>query len=162
MPNNIMADLHVHTFSCTTFSFPTASVNDGAVETNAGISADKLERKTKETYAQGNVTAVSDTRCIAIISGATGTITKFSAGSIVANIGAATVTFDLKKNGTTVLSAVVTTDSGDSAYDLVDGTISSASVLVDDVLTIVLVATAGGGTLATGVFAFVELDEDPL
>jgi hypothetical protein len=37
-----------------------------------------------------------------------GTVVAFVAGAVVPNVGAATVTVNLLKNGTTVLSAVVT------------------------------------------------------
>jgi len=127
----------------------------------AAIVATKVQHQYSPLFAQANSAAASDTgRVLHVVKGATGTIVAFRAGSIVAAIGAATVTVDLKKNGTTVLSAVITLDSGNTAYIVEEGTISVPAVVAGDVLTLVIVATAGGGTLPTGLFAQVVIRED--
>jgi hypothetical protein len=95
-----------------------------------------------------------------VIYGVSGTLLSFKAGSIVANIGAATVTLDLKKNGVTALSAVITLNNANTARVAVSGTLSVTTLAAGDVLEVVATATAGGGTLATGVFAELRWKED--
>jgi hypothetical protein len=70
------------------------------------------------------------------------------------------VTVDLRKNGTTVLSAVITLNNANTARVAVAGALSVTTLVAGDVLEVVT-ATAGGGTLATGVFAIVTVNEMP-
>jgi len=97
---------------------------------------------------------------IHVVHGATATINSIKVGAVVACTGAGTVDFELLKNGATVLTAAVRIDSGDAAYALVAGSIASPFLSVGDVLEIAIDETAGGGVVAKGVFAVVELDED--
>ena len=134
-------------------SLPANSVGDLEVGSSSPITADKLIHQYAPTFAQANTTAASETRVIHVARGP-GTIVGFRAGSIVACAGAATITADLRKNGTTVLSAVITLDNANTARVVENGTLSGTPTVVNgDVLEVVIVATAGGGTLGTGLFA---------
>lgn len=124
------------------------------------LPAASVVQRYRQSYSQANATATTETRVIHVARGATGTVKSFRAGSIVANIGAATVTIDLKKNNVSVLSAVITLDSGNTARVPEAGTITSAAYSVDDWFEIVITATAGGGTLATGLYVEAEFEED--
>jgi uncharacterized protein YfiM (DUF2279 family) len=136
---------------------PASVITDSQVAPAAGITQDKLEHQHAKIYNQaGN--AVSETKAIYVARSA-GTLLSFVAGMVGANAGAATVTFDLKKNGTTVLTAVVSLGSGDPAYTPKSGTLSVTSFVAGDVFTVVTVATAGGGTLGTGAFASLRAKE---
>jgi hypothetical protein len=127
----------------------------------AAITATKLQHQYSPVFAQANSDAESDTgRVLHVVKGATGTIVAFRAGSIVAATGNATVTIDLKNNGTSVLSGVITLDSNNTAYVVEEGTIAIPAVAAGDVLTLVIVATAGTGTLPTGLFAQAVIRED--
>lgn len=68
------------------------------------------------------------------------------------------VTFDLKKNGSSILTGVVTiTDStGDGVVQ--DGTLSNTSVAADDILSIALAVSSSTG--AQGPFAWVDVEEN--
>jgi hypothetical protein len=66
---------------------------------------------------------------------------------------------DLQKNGVSILSAPVTLNSSGTNYVSQAATISSAGLVAGDVLEVVTVATAGGGTLPTGVFAAARITE---
>ena len=66
---------------------------------------------------------------------------------------------DLLKNSVSILTAAITLDSGQNAYQLVAGTIDTTALAVGDVLEIDITATAGGGTLGKGVFCYVDLHE---
>jgi len=140
---------------------PPGAVTAANIAAAAGVEATKLEHQHREIYQQeSDTTSVSEDRVVHVVKGTTGDLKTFRAGSVVANIGAATITVDLHKNGSTILSAPITLDNGDAAYALVAGVISSEPVVADDVLEVVVVATAGGGTVGKGVFASLDVFED--
>lgn len=139
---------------------PASTVNNAKVAADAAIATSKLVHQHSKTLGQSGA-AASVTQPIHV-AGAAGTIKSFSAGSVAIAIGAATVTIDLKKNGVTCLSAVITLDTSNVAYTLEAGTITVPSVVAGEVLTVVVVATAGGGTLPTGFFAHLVIDESPV
>jgi len=63
------------------------------------------------------------------------------------------------KNGTTILSATADFSSSDAARAVKTGTLSVTSYADGDVFEVVITATAGGGTLGTGVYVGLELSE---
>lgn len=152
-------DLHVggH-LGANSMTLAANSVNNATVQASAGISASKLEHQHRQIFEQPNTAATSETRVIHVARGA-GTIIKFSAGSIAIAAGAATVTVNLLKNGVSILSGAITLDTGNVAYTPENGTVSNTAVAAGDVFTVTTVATAGGGTLPTGVFASLDLSE---
>jgi hypothetical protein len=91
-----------------------------------------------------------------------GTINSVKAGSIVAATGDSTVTIDVRKNGTTVLSGTIALDSANTARVVEAGTVDGAQddVVADDWIEVVISVSAGTGTLPTGLFVQVEIDED--
>lgn len=142
---------------------PTGAVTNDSVVGGTGINASKLEHQHQPNYSQeSGTTAAAADRVIHTVHGAVGIVTAFTAGCVVANIGAAVVTVDLHKNGSTMLTAAITVDSGDAAYDVVAATVDPAeeAVAVDDVLEVVVTVAAGGGTLGKGVFAQAVIEED--
>lgn len=155
-------DLYVSgVLSAGTFNLSSGSVTDAAVLSNAGIDADKLEHRHRITYSQeSGTTSATEDKIIHVVHGTAGTVNAFEAGSVTLCTGAGTITVDLHKNGSTILSAPITLDTGNTVYVTESGTISSASLSDGDVLEVVVVATAGGGSVGNGVFASVEIDED--
>lgn len=142
---------------------PDATIDNAAVKSSAGIAASKLEHQHKPSYSQeSDTTAAAEDYVIHTVLGATGKVTAFSAGCVVACIGDSTVTVDLHKNGASMLTAAITIDSGDSAYDVVDATVDPAKedLVLDDVLEVVVTVSAGTGTLGKGVFAQAVIEED--
>lgn len=157
--NRFEGDLYVTgNIGSATLSIPAGTLINAGVNASADISATKLEMQHSVTYGQ-NGTASSVTVPIHCVRNASGAVVSIEAGSVVANIGAATVTVDLKKNGTTMLTGVITLDNANTAYLSEAGTLSSTALVDGDVLTLVIVATAGGGTLATGLFVTVYWSE---
>jgi len=142
---------------------PAGTITDAGVSAAAGIQSTKLQQQRGETYTQmaANATVIAERRVVHVVYGATGLLLRFSAGSVVAHIGAAVCTVDLKKNGVSVLSAPITLNSSNVALTPVNATITTTGLVAGDVLEVVTTATAGGGTLATGVFAQVDFQEDP-
>lgn len=68
------------------------------------------------------------------------------------------VTFDLKKNGSSILSSVVTITNSTGDRAVQDGTISNAALVAGDVLSIALAVSSSTG--ASGPYAWVEIDEN--
>jgi hypothetical protein len=126
----------------------------------AGLATSALKHQYAARLNQPNTAATAETRAVHEVVGATATALRFAAGSVAIAVGAATVTVDVKKNGTSILSAPITLDNANTAYVAEEGTISTPGAVAGDVYTIVTTATAGGGTLPTGVFATLTLDED--
>lgn len=142
-------------------NLPSECVEDRHVEAGAGIDSDKLEHQHRVTYGQANTAAVDETRIIHVVHGTTGEVIAFVAGSIAKAVGDATCTVDLKKNGTTVLTGVITLDSGNTNRVAEAGTLSGTVTLaVGDVLEVVIDGTIGTGTLPTGVFCSATIKED--
>jgi len=132
-------------------TLPNSSVTNASVAAAAGIDADKLDHQHSKCYAQANSAASDETRIIHVARAA-GTVEDFVAGSIAKAVGDATCTVDLKKNGTTILSAVITLDSGNTNRVAEAGTVSTAAYVSGDVFEVVIDGTIGTGTLPTGVF----------
>jgi len=147
-------------FSSNAFLTDTMVVNNTGA--GGGIKASKLQVQKIAQYSNSDAatTSVTEQRCIHVVNGQTATVVAIQAGAVVANVGAATVTVDLLKNGSSILTAAITLNNSQAAYALVSATIASANLTVGQVLEIKTVATAGGGTIAKGCFAYVVIRED--
>jgi hypothetical protein len=122
----------------------------------------KVQQQKSPSGNQPNTAATSETRGLWVARGATGTVLAFRAGTIVACIGAATITLDLKKNGTTILSAVLTLNNSSVARVVQSASlVASPNYVVGDWFEVVITATAGGGTLGTGLWWAMDVQEDP-
>jgi hypothetical protein len=140
-----------------TVSLPANAVGDAHVAAASPLGVTKTTHQYIATYGRpGNAT--SETDPIHVCKSA-GTIAQVRAGSVTAAAGDSTVTVDIRKNGTTVLAGVITLDSANTAYVSEAGSLSAAGVAANDVLTAVIAAAAGTGTLPTGVFAQVVVQE---
>lgn len=158
--NTITGDLVVTgTLYTGAFVPSSGSVTNASVAATAAIAATKLEHQFALTYGTSG-TAASATVPIHIGYGLTGDIISIKAASIAIAVGAATVTVDLKKNGTTCLTGVITLDSGNTARVAEAGTLSVTTYAAGDLFELVIVATASGGTLPTGLGVTVILRED--
>lgn len=164
MPSNIDYgdEVHVgyHTFEKVP-KVPDSSFGDAQIGTANPINATKLKHQYVPTVSQVHGTAAATERRVVHVARAAGEVAAIEAGITVAAVGAATVTVDLKKNGTTVLTSVITIDNGDSAYAEVTGSISSAAYVAGDVFELVITATAGGGTLPQGLYVDTVFREGP-
>ena len=166
--NTLTGDLTVRdgavNFSgATSFTAPASSITDSMVSASSPLGVTKHRRRFNKSYSQTVGSAAASVTGVQLhtVYGAAGTVVAVRAGVIVAAVGAATVTVDVKKNGTTILSAVITLDVANAIYVVEAGSVSVSTLAAGDVLTTVWVATAGGGTLPQGVFVDVVIDEDP-
>lgn len=137
----------------------------GAVEFSDQADVDPvgMRHQHAQRYSQPNTAATTETKVVHVCQGTSGTVRKFSAGSIVVALTTATVTVDLRKNGTTILTAPITLNNANTARVAVNATLASAgaaALVAGDVLEVVITATASGGTLPTGVFTALRVDED--
>jgi hypothetical protein len=133
---------------------------DTKVKAGVNISADKTEQRLHPSWSQPNTTATAETRTL-FVARRPGTINEVIAGSIVAATGDSTVTVDVRKNGTSILSSVITLDNANTARIVEAGAISGAGTYVaGDWIEAVIAVSAGTGTLPTGVFIQIECDQD--
>ena len=128
------------------------------IEATAGIGADKLEQPVYACYGQSG-TAVAATVPIHTVVGVAGVIQSVKVGSIVACIGNAEITVDVKKNGTTVLNAPISLTVANTARVAVAGVLTVTTLAAGDLLEVVVAVNAGTGTLGTGLFVQVKLRE---
>lgn len=162
--SQLNSDLYINgALTVKTFAPPLSCITNNSIVAAAGISASKLQHQHQKTYGQpGGAISFTERRVIHAVYGLTGTVLAFRAGLRTANVGAATVTFDLQKNGVTMLSAVITQTNAQAAYALTAAAFAATALVAGDVLEVVIVATAGGGTLGNGAFADLILTEDPV
>ena len=148
------------------FTAPSSQfVGDTQVKTGAKISASKLQTRISKIIADNNsAVATSYRRTIWRVFGATCALQDFRIGIAgTAAVGAATVTVDLFKNGSTILTATVQITNALAQYGTVAASLAAGALtlVAGDVLEISITATAGGGTLPNGFFAALVGYEDP-
>lgn len=144
-----------------TFTPPAGSIGDAAMDSGNPLAPNKSKQQINQMVNQAHGTAATTDRRVIHRAYGNGTITAVYAGVVVACVGAATITVDLRKNGTTVLSGVITINNAIAAYAAVLGSVSSATYAAGDVLEVVITATAGGGTLGQGLFIQLICNENP-
>lgn len=146
--------------SALSMTIPDGAIGNSQVAAGAAIDPLKLRHQHRHTFSQPNTAASSETRVVHVVYGVTGSVVRFEAGSIVKAVGDSTVTVDLKKNGTTVLSAPITLNNASTNRGVQSATISVPALADNDVLEVTTVATIGTGTLPTGVYASLTVHED--
>lgn len=143
---------------------PANSVGDNQFDADDPLSTTNQRHQHRGRLTQAHGTAATDERRVVHVARAAGTVTGVQAGAVVAATGDSTVTVDVLKNGTTVLTGVITLDSGDAAYAEVSGTVVTTGAedyAAGDVFEVVINATVGTGVLSQGVYADVVFDEGP-
>lgn len=125
----------------------------------ANIGAAKLVHQHRVVYSEESATSAADGAHVIHIAEGAGTLLAVRVGAVVACTGAGTVTFDLLKNGVSILDAPKAIDSGDAAYALVDAVIDTAAFAADSVLEVTIDEEAGGGAVAKGVFVQLDITE---
>ena len=143
----------------TALDIPAAIIADREVSASAAIATGKLKHRYQAEYSQPNTTATPETKTIYVARSA-GIISEFLAGVVAPNTGTATVTIDLRKNGTSVLATIITLDSTNLARIAKVGVLNGAHALLNagDWLELVITATVGAGTLGTGLFVTVVFE----
>jgi hypothetical protein len=161
----VRGDFHFNgDLSCDTFAPPAGCIDNEAVESGAEIDADKVERRITKTYAQNANAASAADRRVIHVARKPGVLTEVKAGVVVACLGDSTITVNVKKNGTTVLTAVVVLDNTNTAFAIESGAVSGAAddYVTGDVFDVTITVSAGTGTLGFGVFVETTFDETAL
>lgn len=123
-------------------TLPASSVADSQVATAAGISALKLEHLNNIDLAlTDHATNAAAVRKVIYGAENPGTIDKFECFVTVAAGATTTITVDLYKNGSSVLSSAISFTSSLTAYTKSAGTVSSATFTDDDVFEVVVTVT---------------------
>lgn len=149
------------TLTCRALGVNTATITNAMVHATADVDASKLEHQYQHVVADAYATsATSYRKLIHDVRGATGTLLEFRCRASQANVGDSTVTIQLKKNGSNILSASVSFSSADAAFALKTGTFTSTALVADDYLEVDITATVGTGTLAKGMIISLALRED--
>lgn len=137
-----------------TVTLPVNAVTNSTIgaSVSSPIDVEKVEQQITACYAQPNTAAADETRVIHRCEGS-GTVVAFRVGSIAIAVGDAVTTFDVKKNGSSILSSVKTINSGNTNRVSVDATLSGTPTYVEgDIFEVVIDGTIGTGTLPTGCF----------
>lgn len=144
---------------CGTFTPPAGCITNAAVASATGIDASKLDHQYQSPYSQaGGSASTADRRVVHVVRGATGTVQEFYISSRTACTSTGAITFDLYKNGSSILTGTVGLSSSDAAYTLKAGTLASSSLVAADVLEVVV--TVSGSVIGSGAFAVVKIRED--
>ena len=138
----------------------TGMITNAMVKAGTGVGASKLEAWHRECWGQIS-TAVTETKVLGIIRGSTGDTVGVEVTNQAACSGSSTVTVDVKKNGVSILSAVVTLNSASSITVPIAGTVTTTSLADGDIITGVITTVASGtDALATGVSLQWDWNED--
>ena len=139
---------------------PSSCVGNTQISAGAGIEAEKLEtRLVVHHRIDGTVATI--TVPLHCVNGATGDVIKFRAGLIEPCTGNATITVDVHKAGVTILTTVATLDSVVAARVMEDALVDTATLVADDWLDLVVVATVGTGALGADLLVELIVNEDP-
>lgn len=134
-------------------TLPQSCVGDAQFSSVAPLTADKQQHQYPQRHTQAHGTAAAAERRVVHVAKSAGQVADFLAGVVVACVGDSTISVDLRKNGTTVLSAAVGLSSANAAFAKVTGTISVANYAPGDVFEVVVTVSAGTGALGQGLFA---------
>lgn len=162
MPSTLQGDIHVagH-LSCQTLGVPAGTLTDSGVSGSADIGAGKMRHRHKALFQQNHGTAaVAQRQPIYTVRASVATIQSLRAALTVAITGDSTITIDLLKNGSSILSSTIVLDSTNAArsFESAVGFISTALV-ANDFLEVVVTVSAGTGTLGQGLVVELEVDE---
>jgi hypothetical protein len=146
------------------------SVNDAlyaesfSLINKSGVSNNIPARDVNGNYRFGtkqNSTAAAETK-LCHIAEAAGTIKAVNIAVVTAPVGDSTVTIDVKKNGTSILSSTKEINSTHSAYTPVEATLDGTKVDYSDgdCFTIVVTVSTGSGPLPTGLCVQVSTNEN--
>ena len=141
-----------------TLTMDSGSILDATISSATRIDADKMQHVYKPgtgfALAIGGTPAAREE--IVFVADQSGTIRSFHA-LCNATGSAASVTFDLKKNGTTCLSSVITITNAQTSGQTYDGTLSVTTFAAGDIFSIALAVSSSTGM--TGPYAWAAIEE---
>ncbi len=137
------------------------TITDAMISPVAAIDADKQEHYYEKQYSQlATANAATDRQVLHVVRGSSGSVVELAIGARTAGTGTSTVTVDLKKNGTTILTGSASLTSATAAFALLLASIATATLATGDVLELHITAvSAGSGALPIGLFAQLRVRE---
>lgn len=163
MTNRIDGNLHVTgTLKVGSMDLPAAAVTDDNMDPANPIDVDKQIHQYVHTYAQNRAAAVAAERKAVFSATGDGALVNVQAGVTQAAVGDSTITVDVYKNGVSVLTGVLTIDSGDAAFATQTAVVTPGSegYSAGQVFEVVIAVTAGTGTLPRGVYVSLTVNEE--
>lgn len=160
-------DVHIGgRITAQSMTVPASTISDSQVASDAAIQATKVVQEIVAPYAQeATANAAAEERVIFIARNA-GTVAAVECGHVTkpdtALAAGRSAIVNVKKNGTTILSATVELDNADNNLTAVPATISTPTYADGDIFTVAITLGAGtSGTHCKGVFANVRFRETP-
>ncbi len=145
-------------------NIPTNSVGDSQIDPTDPITPDNLYHRHQQHFAQDRTTTAVAQRRVIHVAKNDGTLSAVVAGLAIANIGDATTTFNLYKNGTTCLSGTIVLTSSQAAYVTLSGSPTSSGIYTaGDVFEAAIDSVAvTSGTKGLGAFLRATFNEKPV
>ena len=168
--SRLEGDVHVAgAISCQTMQIPAGTVENTDVAAAAGIAATKLQHQHSIHYVQDDGSdVVAATVPIYMCRGATATVVDVKVSVIDAPSGGGTeaIEVDIQKcnKGTptpaTIMDSEITYTASQTDCEVVDGTISSASLVAEDQLLAIVAVSGTGGAQGQGLLVHLTIRED--
>lgn len=152
--------------SAETFTYPAGSIKDVAVASDAAIDDGKTVRREAFVLSQTGA-VVAETRYAHIMRAAGDVVSiEASVTEAVATGADRIVTIDLQKSTgagafATILSAAIVFNNGSTLRAITAGTISSAALIDNDMLRLVVTVAGAAGAQAQGLVVTVNVAENP-
>ena len=163
MPTNtIDGDLQVRgSIRADGFTLPGSSIGDAEAQSASPFGVNKVRHQHAPLITGLHGTATTARREVIHVARGAGTLKEFRCGVTVANIGAATISFNLLVNGVSVLTTPTQVSSAHAANAVVTGSLTTSPTPYNDgdVFEVSITVAAGGGTLGQGAFAQAIFDE---
>lgn len=142
--------------------YPVQSLGNADFNPADPLTVDKTYHKYTPPFSQNATTVASADQKTVHVAKASGVVSGFQVGNVTKAIGDSTATFDLLKNGGTVLNAPVVLNNASANYTPQVGAITAPGTYVaGDVFEVKITISAGTGTLPKGVYAQPTFDEQP-
>lgn len=151
-------------FSCSSLSAPAGCISDTAIVVPSagsnGINTTKLNHRQHVRYSQAEGSSIAtETRIVWLTNGTQASFVSVRAIEKTASSGGDTVTVDIRKNGTSILSGA--TPISVTGTSVVTGIITTTTSTVGDYVEVVVTATHTSGTLGQGLYVDLIVDESP-
>lgn len=138
---------------------PDQSITTDSLSATLAVPTSKQVHRFSSTAASQSGTAADAETTVAIIRGAGTAVSCEVVVTTTAITGDSTVTVDVHKNGSSMLTGVVTLTSSDAQYAEKAATFSSTTLADGDIVDIIVDATVGTGSLPVGVGIDFRWDE---
>lgn len=136
------------------FNLPGNSVGDTEHDSNRPLETNKTLHQYTPRLSQAHGTAAVAERRVVHVARGVGSLLEVRLGLVVACVGGATVTVDVLRNGTTVLSSAKVLDNTNAAFAVTTAGLASSPTNYSDgdVFEVSVTVAVGGGTLGQGLF----------